>query len=81
MCEELNLSKKELISNLFNEDKNIKNIFSVAMGLEDLRKKLFNYLNDLERSFYNIYCPSYTDKKYIIEKKLLKSVYSFLKIY
>ncbi len=79
MKEEINLSKQELIDLLFNEDVNITNIFSNASDLNELREKLFNYLNDLERSYFNIYSHKYSDKTHIIEKNNAKECIRFFK--
>lgn len=72
MKEEINLPKQELINLLFREDVNIKNIFNNASDLNELRDKLFNYLNDLERGYFNIYSHKYSDKMHIIEKNNAK---------
>ena len=70
--EEINLSKQELISLLFHEDANINKIFSNTPDLNELREKLFDYLNDLERSYFDIYSHKYSDKTHIIEKNNAK---------
>jgi len=72
MKEEINLTKQELIKILFNEDINIKKIFENASDLNGLRENLFNYLNDLERAYFNIYSHKYSDKTHIIEKNNAK---------
>ncbi len=72
MKEEINLSKQELIDLLFSEDENIKNIFNNTSDLNQLREKLFNYLNELERSYFNINSHKYSDKIHIIEKNNAK---------
>jgi len=70
MKDEINLSKQELINLLFREDENIKNIFNSAADLNQLREKLFNYLNGMERSYFNINSHRYSDNKHIIEKNI-----------
>ena len=72
MKEEINLSKKEIIDLLFLEDANIKNIFNNASDLNELRENLFNYLNDLERSYFNIYSHKYSGKMHIIKRDIAK---------
>jgi len=72
MKEELNLSKQELIDRLFHEDENIGNIFNSASDLNELREKLFDYLNNLERNLFNIYSHKYSDKTHILEKNNAK---------
>jgi len=72
MKKEINLSKQKLIDLLFCEDAKIKNIFSNASDLNELREKLFNYLNDLERNYFNIYSHKYSDKTHIIERNNAK---------
>ncbi len=72
MKEEINLSKQELIDLFFNEDEKIREIFSNSLELNELREKLFNYLNELERSYFNISSHKYSDKIHIIEKNNAK---------
>jgi len=79
MKEELNLSKQELIDRLFHEDTNISNIFNNASDLNELREKLFDYLNDVERNLFNIYSHKYSDKTHILERNNTKECIRILK--
>ena len=72
MKTEIDLSKQELIDALFQEDEKIKDIFDSASNLRELREKLFNYLNSLERDYFNIYSHEDFYKKHIIGKNSAK---------
>lgn len=49
------LSKEELISELWRSNEDIKRILRPTRNLHKVREGLFNYLNDLERHYYNLY--------------------------
>src|SRR5680860_242149 len=72
MKEEINLSKQELIEALLSEDVNIREIFSKASNPNKAREKLFDYLNVLERDYFNIYSHKDSQKKHEIEKNFAK---------
>lgn len=69
---ELNLSKEELIKVLFTEDKKIEKIFRESSNLNELREKIFDHLNKVERNLFNVYSNKYYDRMHIIEKNNAK---------
>lgn len=76
---EIDLSKRELIELLFGEDAAIRDIFSNARSLEDLREKFFGYLNEVERSLFNIYSHKYSDTRKSNEKSIAKECIRILR--
>src|SRR4030042_7165573 len=79
MKEEINLSKTELIQHLFKEDAVLTGIFKNSADLNELRQKIFDYLNSSERSLFNIYSHKYSEKRHIIEKNNSKECIRILK--
>lgn len=76
---EINLSKRELIELLFNEDNAIRDIFGVANSQEDLREKLFDHFNEVERNLFNIHSHKYSDTRKPNEKSIAKECIRILK--
>ncbi len=56
----LELGKEELLKLLWSADRRIHRILKNSLTLMDCRNNLFHYLNELVRSYYNIY----SDKKF-----------------
>ena len=56
----LELSKEELLKLLWSADRRIHRILKNSLTIMDCRNNLFQYLNELVRSYYNIY----SDKKF-----------------
>jgi lysine 2,3-aminomutase len=75
----LQLPIEELRDILFAEDKRVEALFSEAHDPEDLRKSLSDYLNDLERGYFNIHSPAYPQDMHVIEKNIAKQCIRILK--
>lgn len=73
------LDKKALIELLFRENEAVREIFDGASGPEDLRKRLFDYFNRLEWSYFHIHSPEYSDSMHIIEKNIARQCMRVLK--
>jgi len=64
----LNLTKAELVKELWKASPKIKKLLSGAHKLPDARENLFEYLNNLERHFFNVYSEKVLKDTHIIEK-------------
>jgi len=67
MKDEIHLTKQELIQVLLKEDLEISSIAKKASSINELRELLFEYLNNLERSYFNVLSYEYTKDKHIIK--------------
>lgn len=66
------LSKNELLEILWKQDKQIFKILKYSEKTRTARANLFSYLNEIERSYFNIYSDNKLNKKHIIEKNNAK---------
>ncbi len=66
------LSKNELLEILWEQDKNIYKILKNSDKTRIARTYLFDYLNNLERNYFNIYSDNWLNRKHIIEKNNAK---------
>jgi lysine 2,3-aminomutase len=77
--EMMNSSVGSLLEILWETDPEIRHILSAETDPETARNRFFQYLNDLERSYYYVY----TDKHYLnlhqVERKLAKECIRVLK--
>jgi len=74
----IELSKEDLLEEMWNTDPVIKSLLVSSEDPERARDKFFHYLNDLERSYFNIYA----DKPYTlhqVEKNQAKECIRVLK--
>lgn len=72
------LSKEKLIEQVWSADPKIKKILATSSTLNDARDRLFEYLNELERAYFNTYDKSHLDI-HIIEKNNAKECIRILK--
>ncbi len=72
-------TNKELIDLLWKADPKIKSLLKDSQNLTDARENLFNYLNDLERHYFNIHSEKKFKEFHIIEKSNAKECIKVLK--
>jgi lysine 2,3-aminomutase len=72
-------TRKELIELLWKADPKIKALLQDAQNLSDAREKLFDYLNSLERHYFNIHSDKKFKNFHIIEKTNAKECIKVLK--
>lgn len=75
----INASKEELVEILWSIDFHIKRIFKNSKNLHDARDLFFNYLNDLERHYFNVYSDKHFKNMHILEKNNAKECIRVLK--
>jgi len=68
----LRLGREKLIGLLWATDHNIHNLLAESLNLHDARNNFFDYLNDLERSYFNIYSTSSYKDIHDLEKRQAK---------
>jgi len=71
--------KTELVKSLWEADSHIKKIFFGAGTLHETRDKFFDYLNNIERHYFNIYSDKHFKKLHVIEKNNAKECIRVLK--
>jgi len=77
----LQLSKDKLRKLLFAEDIRLTRIFERAKCGESLRRNLWDYLNERERSFFEMNSPEYPAALHVIEKNIaLQCIHIFKNI-
>lgn len=76
---ELNLSRKKLIIKLWRENNDFLLLLKKSETLQQAREKVFNFLNDLERDYFNIYSKSERKKMHSIEKNNAKECIRVMK--
>ncbi|OQY79607.1 MAG: KamA family radical SAM protein [Ignavibacteriales bacterium UTCHB3] len=72
MKELFNLDKKQLLTTLWKIDPWIKSLLTSSSSVNDAREKLFEYLNDRERSCFNIFSEQPLKKLHIIDRQNAK---------
>jgi len=75
----LNQSKEALINLLWNSDTKIKSLLLNSKKLADARNNLFDYLNNLERHYFNIFSDKKFNKIHIVERNNAKECIRVLK--
>ena len=75
----IKLTKKQLIARMWDEAPPIMSILTKAKSIQDARNSFFNYLNELERNFFNIYSPERIIVRHIIERNNAKECIRVLK--
>jgi len=73
------LTTRELQHELWKAAPDIRNILARAENLAEAREKLFDYLNDLERHYFNIHSDKRLKEFHIIEKTNAKECIKVLK--
>lgn len=73
------MSKKELLFLLRESDPEMMEILSLSNNITDAREKLFGYLNDLERHYFNIHSEERYKNYHIIERTNAKECIRVLK--
>ena len=68
----LRMDKLELIELLWEVDPKMHRILAESETIQQARNNLFNYLNDLERTYFNIYADSRLSELHDVEKKHAK---------
>lgn len=71
--------KTELVKQLWSADHTIKKILASSKTLHEARDRLFDYLNTLERHYFNIYSDMYFKQLHILEKNNAKECIRVLK--
>jgi lysine 2,3-aminomutase len=79
MNDMLLFNTRELLPELWKTDPTIRKILSGAENLAEAREKLFEYLNDLERHYFNIHSDKEFKEFHIIEKTNAKECIKVLK--
>ena len=74
-----NLSKSELIEELWTADKNIRRLLVRSDNFPHIRDSFFEYLNRLERRYFNIYADKKYSSIHIIERNNAKECIRVLK--
>lgn len=72
MKELINQSKGTLLNLLWNADLRINGILRRAENLADARNNLFDYFNNLERHYFNIFSDKVFNKIHIVERNNAK---------
>jgi lysine 2,3-aminomutase len=62
------LNKEDLVNELWKADQKIRIILKDSSSLPDAREKLFDYLNTMERHYFNIHSDKKLKDYHIIEK-------------
>ncbi|MCD1295571.1 KamA family radical SAM protein [Methanocella sp. CWC-04] len=75
----MQLSKNELVEELWDSDPRIKKIMKSSSSLKEARDRFFDYLNDLERDYFNIYSDNPLRDLHILEKNNAKECIRVLK--
>lgn len=75
----ITLSKKELVKRLWAADQRIEKILKRSDNLHDAREILYDYLDKLERHYFNIYSDSHFKNLQIVEKNNAKECIRVLK--
>ena len=75
----ITLSKKRLVKELWLADPKIKRILKNSKTLGKVRSLFFNYLNSLERHYFNIYSDRHFKSLHITEKNNAKECIRVLK--
>lgn len=79
MKNRLNQSKKELINILWKSDVKIKHLLNHSSNLLIARNNFFEYLNDLERHYFNIRSSKKYNLMHIVERNNAKECIRVLK--
>src|SRR3989339_1460091 len=74
-----NLSKNELLKELWASDFKIRGILRHSVNLADAREKIHQYLNTLERHYFSIYSDKKFQKIHIVERNNAKECIRVLK--
>lgn len=75
----INQSKEELINSLWLSGSKIKGLLVRSENLAEARNNLFDYLNNLERHYFNIFSDKRFNKIHIVERNNAKECIRVLK--
>ncbi|MFH1235236.1 MAG: KamA family radical SAM protein [Candidatus Diapherotrites archaeon] len=75
----ITLSKKQLLSKLWAENRAVRKILRGSKNPQAARDRLFDYLNGLERTYFNIYSGKKTASAHIVERNNAKECIRILK--
>lgn len=75
----INFSKEDLVLELWKSNPEIKQLLESAKNLHQARELFFDYLNKLERQYFNIYSDSYFKYLHNQEKHIAKECIRILK--
>jgi lysine 2,3-aminomutase len=72
-------SKEELIKELWSVDPEIEEALKTSEDLREARERFYDYLNDLERHYFNIYSDRHFKDIHIVERNNAKECIRVLK--
>lgn len=76
----LRMSKLEMIELLWETEPKMHRLLTESENIQQARNNMFNYLNELERIYFNIYADHRLSELHDLEKNRPNGAYAYLRI-